>query len=552
VPPALLDKPAAPAPAVPDHDPAADGSEPLARSTKRDGLENRVETWALTHLGPFWHACQRIGPIERVVNRALIDTACSKSPPRPYRLTTMAPYTSWSSLTDKSYNARQLPPVPAASRTLPPAEDVAGLFERGREMVPCPKSTVLFAYFAQWFTDGFLRSGRPANPSQPRDLARNEANPDVDLTQLYGLTPQMTDCLRAHRGGLLKSSRIGGEEFPPLLCDGGGTRRPEFAPLRVLKLDMATLEQRRTMFAMGSDAGNTQIGYAMISVLFLREHNRLASQLANAHPDWDDERLFQTARNILIVLLIKLTIEEYINHIAPYHFQFRFDPRGFDRSPWYKPNWIAVEFNLLYRWHSLIPDRLDVHGERLPIVATLFDNELLTRHGLGAAFADASGQRAGKVGLFNTARWFHAMTGLPSIVQSRELDLPSYNDYREDCAFPRATDFDQISSDPRVRGELRRLYGSVDAIEFYPGLFAEDARANSVLPSLLGRMVGVHAFSQLMTNPLLAPGIYGERTFSALGMQTIRTTNSLEQLLARNLPPGPCVARLTREGWTRE
>jgi len=39
--------------------------------------------------------------------------------------------------------------------------------------------------------------------------------------------------------------------------------------------------------------------------LFLREHNRVAGALADANPGWDDERLFQTARAIMIVLLIR-------------------------------------------------------------------------------------------------------------------------------------------------------------------------------------------------------------------------------------------------------
>ena len=83
------------------------------------------------------------------------------------------------------------------------------------------------------------------------------------------------------------------------------------------------------------------------------------------------------------------------------------------------------------------------------------------------------------------------------------------------------TAFDQISGDPRVQQGLRELYGEVDRIELYPGLFAEDPRPNSVLPSLIGRMVGVDAFSQALTNPLLAPRVYNEATFSAEGMDVI-------------------------------
>jgi prostaglandin-endoperoxide synthase 2 len=559
---ALLDQ-AAPSAAHPQ--PPAP-SEIVKRSTKRDGLRNRMETFALSHGAPMWSLIQHVGPLERVVNRLLINSACEKASPRPYPLSTEFTYTCWSSLTDRTYNARQLPPVPGTPQTRPPADEVAALFSRGPEMTLCPKSTVLFAYFAQWFTDGFLRSGRPAGtkpgdtpkPSDgPRDLRRNESNPDVDLCQLYGVTREMTNALRSGEGGELKSRWIGDAEFPPRLCGTDGEPLPEFASLRVLGLERVPPERRSQLFAMGSDAGNSHIGYSMVNVLFLREHNRIARELAKAYPAWrdDDDRLFETARNILTVVLIKLTIEEYINHIAPYHFKFKFDPTGFYGERWYQPNRVAAEFNLLYRWHSLIPDALRVGGEERSIDGTVFNNALIMEHGLGPMFDDASRQRAGKVCLFNTSKWFADRTTKQSIEQARRLDLATYNAYREDCGFPAVTAFDQISSDSRVCAGLERVYRHVDNIEFYIGLFAEDARPNSVLPSLLGRMVGMHAFSQLMTNPLLAPGIYGEATFSAKGMEMIEETTSLSQLLHRNIGESADACfevRLTRKGWTRE
>lgn len=472
----------------------------------------------------------------------------------------MAPYTSWASLTDKTYNSRQLPPVARERGNLPSPEDVADLFARGERMVECPKSTVLFAYVAQWFTDGFMRSRRPTPPEKNRDIRRNESNHEVDLTQLYGLNRKATDCLRAGRGGLLKSQEIGGEPFPHHLCGEDGQPKPEFADLALpLSFQEMPLEQRMRLFAMGSDAANSQLGYAMLNVLFLREHNRLANELAGKHPDWDDDRLFETARNILTVLLIKLVIEEYINHIAPYHFKFRFDPTRFYNEPWYRANWGAVEFNLLYRWHSLIPTTFRIHGEDLPIEKTLNKTEILTSRGLGPVFQDASRQPAGRVGLFNTADWFRPRTEIPSIQHSRTAELASYNDYRELCEFPRVTKFNQISSDPRIQTGLQRLYGSVDGIEFYAGMFAEDRRPNSVLPSLAGRMVGLHAFSQLLTNPLLTPEVYGKKenrklTFSQRGIEIIEETKSLSELLHRNLPEGApsYYVSLTREDWRRE
>ena len=61
---------------------------------------------------------------------------------------------------------------------------------------------------------------------------------------------------------------------------------------------------------------------------------------------------------------------------------------------------MAIEFNLLYRWHGLIPSTLHTGGEDLKLWDTVFNPELVPRHGLARLFEDASIQRAGRVGLF--------------------------------------------------------------------------------------------------------------------------------------------------------
>jgi prostaglandin-endoperoxide synthase 2 len=125
---------------------------------------------------------------------------------------------------------------------------------------------------------------------------------------------------------------------------------------------------------------------------------------------------------------------------------------------------------------------------------------------------------------------------LASIQLGRKAQLASYNDYREMCKFPRVTDFDQITGDADAQRELKRLYGHVDKIEFYVGLYAEDVRENSTLPPLIGRLVGIDAFSQALTNPLLAENIFNKDTFSAVGWEVIHNTNSLSDLVNRNTP----------------
>jgi prostaglandin-endoperoxide synthase 2 len=482
------------------------------------------------------------------VNKWLINLVIYKVPTRPYAFSCLSRYTSWDSLTDRTYTGRHLPYAPDQDANRPTPEEAASLFARDGETVLCPKSTVLFAYFAQWFTDGFLRSDR-RTPVDPR---RNLSNHNIDLSQLYGINTDVTRLLRSHHGGRLQSQVINGEEYPPYLCEKG-ERKPEFKDLPVAHFDARTPAERDEFFAMGSDRSNSQIGYVMMNVLFLREHNRIAAILAEQHPEWHDEQLFQTTRNILIALLSKVVVEEYINHIDPAYFCFTLDPGAFPNERWYRENWMAAEFNLLYRWHSLIPSRLVLDGEETEVGRTMFTTALVTEHGLGAVLEDSSLQPAGRIGLFNTDREL-LETEVASIRLCRELELASYNDYREHCQFPRVTDFDQISSDPRVRDGLRTLYkGNVDRIDYYVGLLAEDSRPNAVVPGLIGRLVAIDAFSQALTNPLLAPNVFNANTFTPWGMELIQEPQTLSGILHRNLPEGSrqFYVSMTRRDWQR-
>jgi prostaglandin-endoperoxide synthase 2 len=517
-----------------------------ARSTARDGWKNRVELYVTTHFEPAWDLVQRVEPLRRLANRKLIDSAILRIPTRPNPLSTMAPYSSWASLTDRSYDGRHLPPVAIDETHLPSVDKVTALFAREGDGEQCPKSTLMFAYFAQWFTDGFLRSDR----SPARDPRRNDTAHDIDLGPLYGIHPAMTEQLRSHEGGRLKSQTLNGAEFPPYLCKDGAIK-PEFDTLSVVRPDQIPPERHDELFATGSDTTNSQVGFVLLNVLFLREHNRIAGLLAAEHPQWDDERVFGTARAVLIVILLKVVIEEYINHIAPYLFRFGADPWNFTER-WYRQNWMSIEFNLLYRWHSLVPSKLRIAGEDVPIWGTVFNPALVVQHGVATLLEDASAQPAGRVGLFNTDPALLPVEAI-SVREARTVQLAPYNDYRALAQFPRVTSFDQITGDARRQAALRELYGSVDRIEFFPGLFAEDARPNSVLPSLIGRMVGIDAFSQALTNPLLAPRVFNEQTFSALGLEIIGATETLSDIVARNVPesPGSHLVTMTRPDWKR-
>ncbi|HVU30297.1 MAG TPA: peroxidase family protein, partial [Sphingomicrobium sp.] len=445
-------------------------------------------------------------------------------------------YPSWSSLTDTTYFARYLPPRDLPG--LPPIEALERLYvTRPSGPILSNRSTLLFPSFAQWFTDGFLMTN-------PNDSRRTTCNHQISLSQIYGMNDAVEAQLRERsetpgRRGRLLSEISNGEEWAPRLFHADGTRDRRFSevPDPVKMPDTLPPDRKATLFAFGGERANSTVFAAAINTLFLREHNRLCAEIGKACPDFDDERLFQTARAVNIVQLIKVVVEEYINHISPYWFKLLADPTPCYKAVWNRENWIPVEFNLLYRWHSLVPEVANWRGAEVPMAAMRFGNEPMLKDGLGAALDAASTSSVWRLGLFNTAEFLRPVEAA-SVKQGRANRLASYNDYREIMKFPRVTRFEQISGDPDVVNALRDLYGDVESVEFFVGLFAEDAGERSAVPSLIGRMVAVDAFSHALTNPLLAPKVFNEETFTPTGWASIAATSTLADIADRNLPGG--------------
>ncbi|MFS0758520.1 peroxidase family protein [Noviherbaspirillum sp. 1P10PC] len=445
-------------------------------------------------------------------------------------------YTAWPSLVNRCYSGRHLPPASAAEmNALPDLNDVLALYMR-QEKMRKSRSSALFCFFAQWFTDSILRT-------DPLDRRKNTSNHEIDLCQIYGLTEETARILRSGKQGKLRCQLINGEVFPDYLYEPGADGKPEVKNiyknlpyLKSLALFMTgvPVERQLKTYATGLERGNSSIGYVAISTLFLREHNRICDQLA-ATTQWDDERLFQTARMINIVLLMKVVIEDYINHIAGAPL-FSLDPGLGFKEDWYRTNWIALEFNLLYRWHSLVPDYINAGDMEVVDVENdaRNNNGLLEQWGLARALHTLSIVPAGKIGLHNVPA-FLKNAEMAALRMARGFRLKSYNDYRVAFSMKRLKDFEELTRDPQLQKELRRLYATVDQVEFLPGLFAEDADQNALFGDLLNTMVGYDAFTQIYTNPLLAPEIYDEQTFTAYGFELFEQTSTVLDIAKRNV-----------------
>ena len=507
----------------------------------------------------------------RLVTSTFVSLLANATEPRPRPLSMAGDYTSWISLTDRSFSGRHLPQAPA-DRPLPSEAEVLDLFRRppGGEK-PAEDTSVMFLLFAQWFTDSFLRTERS-------DWRKNTSTQEIDFCQIYGISEPRTRMLRSMEGGRLKSQQIDGQEYPPFLLErtpsGAFAVKPEFKGLHdeafVLDVLLAGVSdrQKELFFAVGLEHGNSTIGSTALDVLMLREHNRIAGLLAQDHqqgktrPAWPrdlpadelDERLFQTTRLIMIVILLKLVVEEYIRHIAPHDPPLQVRPGAADGKNWNRSSWIAVEFNLLYRWHMLAPDQVTTEDGVVDSKTFLRDNnDLVLRKGIEWVMAQCSRSRAGAIGLFNTAAFMtdrespdRPAVEERSIALMRFARLESYNAYRRQFGLAPKKDWADLTSDPVVQERLAALYGDIDNLEWYVGIWAEEHPPDQMMGDLLTYMVGYDAFTQALTNPLLGPQVFTEDTFTATGLRILRKTRTLQQIIARNAAsPADAFARFT-------
>ena len=173
----------------------------------------------------------------------------------------------------------------------------------------------------------------------------------------------------------------------------------------------------------------------------------------------------------------------------------------------------------------------------------LNNNPLVLAEGVESLMAQCSEARAGRIGLGNTPRFLVDRSTRRPTRRSRsarsrscrDARLRSFNDYREAFGADRARrSFDELTADP----DLQRGCGSSTAtsttLEWYVGIFAEDYPDYCMMGELMTTMVAYDAFTQALTNPLLGRQVYNEDTFSELGFDVLKTTSTLQQIVARN------------------
>ncbi|KAK7092939.1 chorion peroxidase-like [Littorina saxatilis] len=117
----------------------------------------------------------------------------------------------------------------------------------------------------------------------------------IDQSTVYGSTYKSSHSIRTFKHGKLR------------------TNGADMLPLNVNNTHKCLLNKPLTSCPMsGDNRVNVWPGLTTTHVIFHLEHNRVAEALHKVHPKWDDERLFQEARAIVIAETQNLVFSEFL------------------------------------------------------------------------------------------------------------------------------------------------------------------------------------------------------------------------------------------------
>lgn len=302
------------------------------------------------------------------------------------------------------------------------------------------------------------------------------------------------------------------------------------------------------LFVAGDVRANEQVGLTALHTLFVREHNRLATTIALAHPEYDGETLYQEARRLVVAQLQAVTYQEFLPLLL--------GPDALPPYTGYRPEidpGIANEFSTAaFRLgHSMLSPvllRLDASGAplnagHLDLRDAFFAPQRITGEGgiepllrgLAAQFAQRIDTQ-----IIDDVRNF--LFGLPgaggfdlvslNVHRGRDHGLSSYNVVRTALGLPSAPDFDSICSDPDTHARLVAGYASADDVELWVGVLAEDHMPGAMVGELAATIIA-RQFQNLRDGDRF----WYELTLSADELAEIQATR-LSDIIRRNTAIG--------------
>ncbi len=356
-----------------------------------------------------------------------------------------------------------------------------------------------------------FRQNRPED--EPREQV-NSITSWIDASNVYGSDEATARSLRTLEGGRMKTSAGG---LLPLDDEG--------------------------MFLAGDVRCNEQVCLISMHTLFVREHNRLAENIAYVYPYLSDEQVYQISRKWVAGMIQAITYNEFLpavlgeDALTPY--------TGY--KPWVFPNISNTFATAGYRFgHSMLaPEiwRMDNFGEKIAdgnmkLRDAFFNPDEVKHYGIDCFLKGLTEQHAQEIDtrIVTDVRCF--LFGQPgdggfdlaalNIQRGRDHGLGSLNSVRNRYGLPLYESFEEISDDPATLWSLTRAYDSVDDIDPWIGMLSEKHVPGASVGSTL-----FYLMKQRFEILRDSDRFWYERDFTGASLEYIRNTR-LTNVIYRN------------------
>ncbi|NXK19243.1 PERE peroxidase, partial [Arenaria interpres] len=302
-------------------------------------------------------------------------------------------------------------------------------------------------------------------------------------------------------------------------------------------------------FKAGDKRVTENLGLSALHTLFLREHNRLVTELRKLNPHWDGEKLYQESRKIVIAIIQKITYRDYLplllgeetckwiplysgykEKVDPtvsnvFSLAFRFghtsvQPFVSRLNDSFQPlgalSHVPLHLTFCAPWRIIMEGGIDplIRGMVVDHAKLMKQNQLLVEELQNRLF-----EQTEVMGLDLAAL---------NMQRGRDHGLPGYNAWRRFCGLSQPQNLDEFSEvlgNSKLAKKFMELYGTPDNIDLWIGAIAEPFVPQGRVGPLLACIIGTQ-FRNLRDGDRFwweNPGVFTLQQLSALRKISLST-----------------------------
>ncbi|KAI4493627.1 hypothetical protein M0804_001803 [Polistes exclamans] len=352
----------------------------------------------------------------------------------------------------------------------------------------------------------FVRSApAPQCKIGPREQL-NQVTAFIDGSAIYGSDSNVAHSLRELSGGRLKMQMTPDNRtlLPPSLNPDDGCNREE-ERLR-----------GRYCFLAGDPRANENLHLTTMHLIWARQHNKIADELAKVNPIWTDEQIYQEARRIIGAQLQHIAYEEFLpiiigeretilQNLRPLTSGYREwneSPDDPTNDPTIANSFAAAAFRFA---HTLLPglmmmtDAQKGTSSYIELHRMLFNPySLYSSDGISNSVISATSNAIQRTSIHVTSQLTRHLFEDPinnvsipcgldlvslNIQRGRDHGLPGYTKWREYCNLGKPESFSDLIDhmDPEALDAISKLYESVYDIDLYTGALAEIPKTDGIV-----------------------------------------------------------------------